>query len=604
MIPTKKWLMKSGNKHPLAYRLLYHILLFSSFFTLLATGGQLLLDYLQGVNLIEKQMRQIQESYLQSITQSVWNMDEQQMDALLTGILQLQDIEYVEYHEGTTGKNVLKKNMGTVQQEQTIIRSFPLVYLDKFGKHSLGSLYVVASLKGVYQRLAEKVLIILISQGIKTFMVSLFILFIVQYLITRHLQTMADYTTNLNINQLSSPLRLNRGDSTKSKNDELGRVVIAINEMRENLFRDITRRIAAEQQVKELNENLEKKVQERTRELHQKNNALNKTLVELKDTQEQLVQTEKVAALGKLVANIAHEINTPLGAIRSSAENLLLLFNKTVEEAPEFFRGLSKERLNDYFTLLKQSIAQTERPSMKEQRKLKKKLRENLEPHFPEQARDLAGELVQIRLYDEVQPFFPLFQSRECPSILDKIYQRISQLQGLENIVKASERVSKVVFALKTFSRLDHNHEFKKENIIEGIEAALTLYQHQLSKGITVVRDYSELPKFPCFMDELNQVWINLIHNALQAMEGSGTLTIIAKMYENTIRVTINDTGGGIPVEIQDKIFSPFFTTRSMGEGSGLGLDICRKMIEKYKGTINFQSEPGKTEFIVELPIT
>ena len=141
-------------------------------------------------------------------------------------------------------------------------------------------------------------------------------------------------------------------------------------------------------------------------------------------------------------------------------------------------------------------------------------------------------------------------------------------------------------------------------NITEGIETVLTLYQNQIKQGVEVVRNYqAQLPAVLCYPDELNQVWTNLIHNALQAMDNQGTLTIDAVQQDTSVLVKITDSGKGIPPEILPKIFEPFFTTKPAGEGSGLGLDIVKKIIEKHQGKIDVESVPGTTAFTVSLPI-
>ncbi|NEP27660.1 ATP-binding protein, partial [Moorena sp. SIO3I6] len=140
--------------------------------------------------------------------------------------------------------------------------------------------------------------------------------------------------------------------------------------------------------------------------------------------------------------------------------------------------------------------------------------------------------------------------------------------------------------------------------ITDGIDTVLTLYHNQLKHGVDVYRNYDDsLPVIGCYPDELNQVWTNLIHNALQAMENKGTLTINVRQQDDQIKVSITDTGKGIPPEIQPKIFQPFFTTKPAGEGSGLGLDIVRKIVEKHHGHMEVDSVPGETTFTVSLPI-
>jgi two-component system NtrC family sensor kinase len=131
----------------------------------------------------------------------------------------------------------------------------------------------------------------------------------------------------------------------------------------------------------------------------------------------------------------------------------------------------------------------------------------------------------------------------------------------------------------------------------------LTLYHNKIKHGVKVVRKYDKLPLIPCYPDELNQVWTNLIHNALYAMDYKGTLTIHVSHRDGYIVVAFTDTGKGIPDDLQAKIFEPFFTTKPQGEGSGLGLDIVKKIIDKHHGRIEVESQPGNTTFQIILPI-
>jgi signal transduction histidine kinase len=142
-----------------------------------------------------------------------------------------------------------------------------------------------------------------------------------------------------------------------------------------------------------------------------------------------------------------------------------------------------------------------------------------------------------------------------------------------------------------------------QSNINEGIKTVLVLYQNQFKQGCEVHLDYGDLPSTLCYPDELNQVWTNLIHNALQAMHNEGELSISTKVQENNILVQFSDNGPGIPDDIQEKVFSSFFTTKPAGEGSGLGLGICKKIVDKHQGDIDFESELGRTTFSVSIPI-
>ena len=165
-------------------------------------------------------------------------------------------------------------------------------------------------------------------------------------------------------------------------------------------------------------------------------------------------------------------------------------------------------------------------------------------------------------------------------------------------------KASKVIFALKKFVHKDHSEIKEKADLIENIETVLTLQQNLLKQGVEVVRDFDEVSLISCYPDELVQVWINLISNAIQAMNNKGVLTLSVKNFEGKVKVCVKDSGPGIPEEIRRKIFEPFFTTKKAGEGTGIGLDIVQRIIEKHDASIELISEVGiGSTFIVILPI-
>jgi two-component system NtrC family sensor kinase len=338
--------------------------------------------------------------------------------------------------------------------------------------------------------------------------------------------------------------------------------------------------------------------------LQEKNDQLTTTLQQLKTTNQQLIQSEKMAALGQLIAGIAHEVNTPLGAIRSSVENIADFLEQNLEQLPEFFQGLSKESAADFWSLLHKSTKPTLTFSAKEKRQFKRALIKQLEEHQIANSDIIADTLVDLGVYDDISPFLRLLQAPESKKILDAAYQISSLQKSTQTITTATERAAKVVFALKTYSRYDSTGKKVQANIIEGIETILTLYQNQIKHGVEVIRNYQEqLPTVWCYPDELNQVWTNLIDNALQAMKHKGTLTIEVKQQDNQMYISISDSGKGIPPEIMPKIFEPFFTTKPAGEGSGLGLDIVKKIIEKHQGKIEVDSVLGETTFTISIPL-
>jgi signal transduction histidine kinase len=338
--------------------------------------------------------------------------------------------------------------------------------------------------------------------------------------------------------------------------------------------------------------------------LAENNATLLKTLEELKTTQHQLILREKMAALGHLIAGIAHEINTPLGAIRSSANNMANFLQQVLEQLPALFQSLSPTEMQAFLALLQQSLGSQSQLSSKEQRQMKRTLSRQLEEQGINNSHALADTLVDMRIYTGIEDWFELLKDSVGEQILKVAYQMSELQRSLQRINTATERASKVVFALKNYAHQDLSNTLMEANLVEGIETVLTLYQHQLKQGgVEVIRQYTVLPTLWCYPDELNQVWTNLIHNALQAMANYGTLTIAVSGQDQQVQVCISDTGKGVAPEIRSHLFEPFVTTKAAGEGSGLGLHITKKIVDKHEGQIKVESLPGGTTFTVVLPV-
>lgn len=358
--------------------------------------------------------------------------------------------------------------------------------------------------------------------------------------------------------------------------------------------RDITDRKRVVEEIQFMNEEL----------INQKEN-LEALLDNLTQTQEQLVQSEKMAALGQLIAGVAHEVNTPLGAIKASVGNLSDSLDSALQQLPNLFQSQSADSLTLFLETFERARIKKPDLSSREKREKKRAVRRVLKDKGIDRAELLADILGYLEIYEGFDEIENLLKKENALQVLKNVRNFISLVKNTHTIDIASEKASKVVFALKKYAHRDTLGEKVPTDLIDGIETVLTLYDNQLKQGIRFVKKYDTLPIAMCYQDEINQVWINLIQNALQAMGQSGILTIDAHADERAVYINISDTGEGIEPNILDKIFDPFFTTKKQGEGSGLGLDIVKKIVDKHGGSINVKSEIGEgSTFIIKLPIS
>ncbi len=335
----------------------------------------------------------------------------------------------------------------------------------------------------------------------------------------------------------------------------------------------------------------------------EKNISLKKALSDLHEAQDKLIHSEKMVSLGQLISGIAHEINTPLGAIRSSVENISDFLNQSLSGLPEFFQNISPEHQESFLSMLEKFMSNKDYFSSKEKRKIKRNIGRILESENIDNYEVLADTLSDMNTQGEIEKIVPLLKTEDGIEMLNKAYLFSTLHTSTETIKIATTRASKIVFALKKYSRQDLAEEKIKINIVDGLETVLTLYTSQIKQGVELVKNYANIPAIFCYPEELDQVWTNLIHNALQAMDCHGKLVIDVNINDDKIVVEITDSGIGIPEDIMPKIFTPFFTTKPAGEGTGIGLDIVRNIILKHLGNISVESRPGRTKFTVTLPI-
>jgi len=349
----------------------------------------------------------------------------------------------------------------------------------------------------------------------------------------------------------------------------------------------------------------DKKMENLLHEVQEKNEELNNTLAELKQTQTQLVQSEKMASLGQLVAGIAHELNTPAGAIKAASEIIPDYIQKTFtvyDKLSESNMSLSHRKLiQELVGAMVESAKEQERKSTAKIREQSRVLTKRLQERGVKNSRLIAKDIARCYLDHKVDTIFELFDHYGSESIMEFLNNCNRVLISSRDNQLSVGTISKIVRALKSYSYLDQSQERSVE-LNEDIENTLTILHSQIPSNIKIIRKFGILPKITCLGSELNQVWTNIIQNALQALEDQGgTITVETFADSQYVTVKITDDGNGISDEIKDKIFDPFFTTKR-GKTTGLGLSITHQIIAKHQGTIRVDSIPGNTSFEIMLP--
>jgi signal transduction histidine kinase len=317
-------------------------------------------------------------------------------------------------------------------------------------------------------------------------------------------------------------------------------------------------------------------------------------------------QRDRLAALGKLSAGLAHELNNPASAAKRAASQLRGILLRIRDASHELGRRDLTAAQKAEIERLEASLMQQDDPPLDAltisdlEDKLDSLLRSRGQDDLWQLAADLARKNVQPEVLESL---YALLDEASARAALVRIAALVEIVNLLKEIESSTSRISDLVRAIKEYTFMDQA-PLQNVDIVKSLENTLTILNHKLRKGVDVQRDYQRVPFLVnSFGSELNQVWTNLIDNAIDAMRGKGELRVRTYRADNCVVVEIGDNGPGIPPEVKAHIFEPFFTTKGVGEGTGLGLDTVQRIVKKHRGSVQVDSRPGDTRFQVWLPL-
>ena len=496
-------------------------------------------------------MEEIQKSRMDALAHALWAYNTAQLSTLLAGLRELPDIEYVRLFD------VDKRNItvtGLAENEpatRRLVRHFEVMYtVPNSNKPPImvGHLEVGANLDNAYSRLMSKAMLILLTQTLKTLLVAIAMLLIVHHFVGHPLVTIAQLSQQFGADSIRARIDLNRKPGREP--DEFDQLVATLNRTRERISAHFEQLDAAQKELNIYREQLEILVQDRTTELAIKVTELEAERAEqrrlfdqLQEANQHLLQAEKMASIGQLAAGVAHEINNPIGFVTSNIGSL-----------GRYFADLD-EMLKAY------------------------------EAAEPDLSKPTTSQLIQRKK----QEYDLKFIREDIPNLIKE------SSDGLH-------RVTRIVQDLKDFARIGEV-TMAPADLHECITSTLNVVRNEIRYKAEVQLNFGTLPLVPCIAPQINQVLLNLLVNAAQAIENRGTITITTGVNALMAWVTVADSGAGIAPENLSRIFDPFFTTKPVGTGTGLGLSVSYSIVRKHQGLLEVDSTVGVgTTFRLSLP--